>query len=172
MNMDGEDAYFMAPKDNSVVKRFAMVSVERVQDAVRSEDDANPDLKACIDAYIAKVKASNGRVINMTLDTDLPDTIGGDTPTGDDAPDTADIGTVTGVITDIRSAVIGGESVYFFALDGKPVYYSISAGDNNVVVILSKGDTITVTYKTGDGQILTAKSVEAIPAADTAAVSA
>ncbi len=172
LNMDGEATYFMALKDNSVVKSFAMVSVERVQDAVRSEDDANPDLKACIDAYIAKVKSSTGRVINMTIDADLPDAIGGDTPTGPDEPDTADIGTVTGVITDIRTAVIGGESVYFFALDSKPVYYSIAASDNNVVVILSRGDTVTITYKTGDGQILDARSLEVIPAAETPAVSA
>ena len=47
LNIDGEATYFMALKDNNVVKSYAMVSVERVQDAVRSEDDANPDLEAC-----------------------------------------------------------------------------------------------------------------------------
>ncbi len=163
LNIDGEATYFMALKDNSVVKSFAMVSVERVQDAVRSEDDANPDIEACLKAYVNKVKASSGLVLNIDYNAILPDSIGGgeSTNSGDTTSNTeSTIASVTGVITDIRTAVENGNSVYYIALDGKAVYYSMSAVDDNNVVILNVGDTVTINYKTQEGKILPAKSIK------------
>lgn len=160
LNLDGEATYFMALKDNGVVKSYAMVSVERVQDAVRSEDDANPDLEACLKAYANKIKSSG---VNIKIDYNavLPDSITGgehtDAPSGDSTQSTLE--TVTGTITDIRTAVENGNSVYYIALDSKPVYYSISASDDNTVVILSVGDKIKISYKSSSGKIIPAKSV-------------
>lgn len=163
LNIDGEATYFMALKDNSVVKSFAMVSVERVQDAVRSEDDANPDIEACLKAYVSKVKASAGLVLNIDYNAVLPDSIsGGESTNNGDTTNNAEstIASVTGVITDIRTAVENGNSVYYIALDGKAVYYSMSAVSDNNVVILNVGDTVTITYKTQDGKIIPAKSIK------------
>ncbi len=163
LNIDGEATYFMALKDNSVVKSFAMVSVERVQDAVRSENDANPDVEACLKAYVSKVKASAGLVLNIDYNAVLPDSIGGSEVSGDgnDSGNTAPtIASVTGVVTDIRTAVENGNSVYYIALDGKAVYYSMSAVQDNNVVILNVGDTVTITYKTQDGKIIPAKTIK------------
>jgi hypothetical protein len=163
LNLDGEATYFMALKDNSVVKSFAMVSVERVQDAVRSEDDANPDVEACLKAYVNKVKSSAGLVLNIDYNAVLPDSISGgeSTNNGDTTNNTeSTIASVTGVITDIRTAVENGNSVYYIALDGKAVYYSMSAVSDNNVVILNVGDTVTITYKTQEGKIIPAKSIK------------
>ncbi|MBR3789170.1 MAG: CvpA family protein [Clostridia bacterium] len=164
LNVDGEATYFMALKDNSVVKSFAMVSVERVQDAVRSEDDANPDIEACLKAYVNKVKSSAGLVLNIDYNAVLPDSISGGDSTNNsgDATDNTEstIESITGVITDIRTAVENGNSVYYIALDGKAVYYSMSAVNNNNVVILNVGDTVTITYKTQEGKIIPAKTIK------------
>ena len=151
----------MALKDNNVVKSYAMVSVERVQDAVRSEDDANPDLEACLKAYVNKVKASTKKILNIDYNAVLPDSIAGGEGAADgttDAP--TEIKTVTGVISDIRTAVVNGNSVYYIALDGNAIYYSIAAAEAENVVILNVGDTVTVTYKTAEGNIVSAKDVK------------
>ncbi|MBR0535847.1 MAG: CvpA family protein [Clostridia bacterium] len=161
LNIDGEATYFMALKDNNVVKSYAMVSVERVQDAVRSEDDANPDLEACLKAYVNKVKLSTKKILNIDYNAVLPDSIAGGESSGESAPTApAEIKSITGVISDIRTAVVNGNSVYYIALDGNKVYYSIAAAEAENVVILNKGDTVTVTYKTAEGNIVDAKSVK------------
>ncbi len=162
LNIDGEATYFMALKDNNVVKSYAMVSVERVQDAVRSEDDANPDLEACLKAYVNKVKLSTKKILNIDYNVVLPDSIGGSDSADSGSTQTApsEIKTVSGVISDIRTAVVNGNSVYYIALDGKAVYYSIAAAEAENVVILNIGDTVTVTYKTAEGNIISAKDVK------------
>lgn len=162
LNIDGEATYFMALKDNDVVKSYAMVSVERVQDAVRSEDDDNPDLEACLKAYVNKVKASTKKVLEINYNAVLPDAIGGENSGNEDSSNEsqAKIETITGVITDIRPVVINGNSVYYIAVDGQATYYSISAADDETVVILNVGDTVKISYKTSEGNIIAAKSVE------------
>lgn len=161
LNLDGEATYFMALKDSNVVKSYAMVSVERVQDAVRSEDDANPDLEACLKAYVNKTKSSINRVLNISYDAVLPDAIAGGASSGTENSDKpTELKTVSGVITDIRSAVVNGNSVYYIALDGNKTYYSISASEDDSVVILNTGDKVKISYKSAEGNILNAKSVE------------
>ena len=163
LNIDGEATYFMALKDNDVVKSYAMVSVERVQDAVRSENDANPDLEACLKSYVAKVKSSTKKVLEITYDAILPDALtGGESTDGETGTENkpAKIETVSGAITDIRTAVVNGNSIYYIALDGGKTYYSISASEDDSVVILNVGDTVKISYKTAEGTIVTAKSVE------------
>ena len=163
LNIDGEATYFMALKDNDVVKSYAMVSVERVQDAVRSENDANPDLEACLKSYVAKVKSSTKKVLEITYDAILPDALtGGESTDGETGTENkpAKIETVSGAITDIRTAVVNGNSIYYIALDGGKTYYSISASEDDSVVILNVGDTVKISYKTAEGTIVTAKSIE------------
>ncbi|MGN1316557.1 MAG: CvpA family protein [Acutalibacteraceae bacterium] len=161
LNLDGEATYFMALKDNNVVKSYAMVSVERVQDAVRSEDDANPDLEACLKSYVNKVKSSTKKVLDISYDAILPDALaGGESGETGESQTPAKLETVSGVITDIRSAVVDGNSIYYIALDGNKTYYSVSASDDDSVVILNTGDKVKISYKSAEGNIISAKSVE------------
>ena len=65
-----------------------------------------------------------------------------------------------GTIADIRSAVLDGNSYYFIQLIGEDTYYSVSAVEQPLAVILNKGDQVVITYKTGEGSILDGVSVE------------
>ena len=67
--------------------------------------------------------------------------------------------TAEGTIADIRSAVQDGNSVYYIQLIGAEPYYSIAAADAPLAVILSNGDQVTITYRPGEGPILSAIDV-------------
>ena len=42
----------------------------------------------------------------------------------------------------------------FLELDGKGVYYSIKASDEEMVVIMSKGDSVTTTHEESTAKII------------------
>ena len=137
LNISGEPTYFMSLKDSSnLVKRFAMVNVQNYQVVVTGETIAQ-----CTEAYVKSLKQNN---INIKVDLDK---IENETESneGSDIPEEETV-TVKGVVEDIRSAVMGGESVYFIKLEGKSTYYSISASDEQSVVILNKGEKVTIKY--------------------------
>ena len=77
-------------------------------------------------------------------------------------------GSVSGSITEIRSAVMGGDSFYFLRLAGGDVYYRISASACELAVILNVGDDVRIDFNAGEGSILEAVGVEriAVAAAD------
>ena len=84
----------------------------------------------------------------------------------DTEPSASDQGEVTGVIADLRSAVMDGNTWYYLQLSDGTVYYTISAAEAPEAVILNVGDTVTVKYAEGKGSILQAYSVaKAVPAA-------
>ena len=147
LNINGEATYFMALKDNNVVKSYAMVSVERVQDAVRSPNDDDPDIVACLRSYEQTI-AANGIYLNFNYEG-----VSSDNPI-------AVYDTFSGTVEDIRSAVISGNTVYYIKLSGSDAYYSISASDFNDVVVLNVGDAVTVTFEKADTKIISAQSVK------------
>lgn len=150
LNISGEPTYFMSLKDkDNLVKRYAMVNVENYQVVVTGTTIAE-----CTDAYVKKLKQNN---INIDVDIDKIE----DATNNENTTPEAETKKVKGAITDIRTAVMGGESVYFIELDDKGVYYSIKASDNAMVVILNKGETITVTVDAdAKGDIIDAISVK------------
>ena len=150
LNISGEPTYFMSLKDkDNLVKRYAMVNVENYQVVVTGTTIAE-----CTDAYVKKLKQNN---ININVDIDKIE----DATNNENTTPETETKKVKGAITDIRTAVMGGESVYFIELDDKGVYYSIKASDNAMVVILNKGETITVTVDAdAKGDIIDAISVK------------
>ena len=62
----------------------------------------------------------------------------------------ADTQEATGVLTDIRTAVIDGNSRYYLRLQGGSVYYVLSAADAPQVVTLNTGDRVTITHAASD----------------------
>ncbi len=146
LNISGEPTYFMSLKDaDSLVKRYAMVNVENYQVVVTGTTIAE-----CMDAYVKKLKQNN---INIDVDIDEIENATNNNEGESTTPETELI-TVKGAITDIRTAVMNGESVYFLELDDKGVYYSIKASDEEMVVIMSKGDKVTITHKESDSKII------------------
>lgn len=140
LNISDEPTYFMALKDGAqLVKMYAMVNVGDYQITATGST-----VKACQNAY-EQLLMENGITVTEVL------------PEEDDS----ELENVSGVVTDLRSAVINGNTVYFLALEGhEGVYYSISAGTEPMAVLLNPGDAVTVGYvPIESGSIVQAKTL-------------
>ncbi|MBE6775903.1 MAG: CvpA family protein [Ruminococcaceae bacterium] len=160
LNISGQPTYFMSLKDaDSLVKRFAMVNVQNYQVAVTGVTIAE-----CMEEYVEKLEHNNIRI-----DVDIEDIIDAtDTEnqqSGAVTPAEKDV-TVKGEITDIRTAVMNGESVYYIELGESGIYYTVKASDEPAVVIMNKGQTVKITYSAAEdseepekGDIVAAKEI-------------
>lgn len=129
LNVGGQPTYFMAMKDAAeLVKKYAMVNVQQYQ--IVSTGDT---VAQCEQNYLAML-SQNGVV--------------------DGNASLSGTETAEGAIAEIRSAVLDGNTVYFIRLVGSDMFYSISAVDQPLAVILNDGDQVTVTYRPGEGSIL------------------
>lgn len=144
LNIADQPSYFMALKDAAgLVKMYAMVNVSQYQ----------------IVATGGSVAECESNYRQMLARYNLIDP-------ADTEPSASDQGEVTGVIADLRSAVMDGNTWYYLQLSDGTVYYTISAAEAPEAVILNVGDTVTVKYAEGEGSILQAYSVaKAVPAA-------
>ena len=131
LNINGQPTYFMALKDDSnLVKQYAMVNVQQHQIVA-----IGPTVLACEENYIKRL-ADNDIAI----------------PTNTEK--------ITGMVEDIRTAVIGGNTHYYVKLSGAPTYYSISAGVSPNAALINVGDQIVVKYTDTDTRIKMAQSFE------------
>lgn len=151
LNISGQPTYFLALKgDSTLVKKYAMVNVYNVNNVVVGDT-----LKECMDSY-TKLMEEKG----VDLDVDMSginEGENGNTPQQQEKPKTQ---AVSGVIADIRTAVKGGESFYYVKLESGAAYYAVKAADAEAVVILNKGDTVTVTIPTdAKGDIIAASAI-------------
>ena len=60
---------------------------------------------------------------------------------------------VTGVVTDIRSAVMNGNTMYFVRLEGGDTWFSASAAEVPALVLLNVGDQVRINYVVSAGGI-------------------
>ena len=142
LNIADQPSYFMALKDAAgLVKMYAMVNVSQYQIVATGATVAD-----CESNYRLML-ARNGLIDQGDIDI---------TPSGQ--------GQVTGTIAEIRSAVVDGNTWYYLRLQDGTVYYAISAADDKNAVILSVGDSVTITFTEGDERILSAYSVTAAKA--------
>lgn len=119
LNIAGEPTYFIPLKDaTNLVKSYAMVNVAQYQVVATGSTVSD-----CEQKYI-QLLANKG----ITTEEELPRT------------------EVSGVISDIRTAVMDGNSYYFIQLEGDPTYYAISAAENPLAVILNVGDQVTIQH--------------------------
>lgn len=152
LNIGGEPTYFLSLKDpkNQIVQQYALINVANYNN--NKMGVTGTDLSKCLASYIDSLKEKG-----ITVDINPDDVV---TPGTDDTPSVTDKLTASGVIEDIRTAVKSGESYYYIKLSSNPAYFSISASKEEGVVILNKGDTVTVTYS-GEGSIISADKIEA-----------
>lgn len=151
LNIDGVPTYFMPLKDSSnLVKMYAMINVGQYSIGAYATS-----LKDCIDNYAAELKKNNIAVEVSTENiTESTDSGEGETPA---EPTTID---VTGKITEIRTAVINGNSVYYIKLDASASYYSIKAADFEKVVTYNVNDTVTISVEKNEGAIIPVTEVK------------
>lgn len=148
LNIGGEPTYFLSLKDDSnIVQQYALINVAQYNN--NKMGATGTDLSKCLASYISALKESGIKVdIN-------PDEVVDPTPVEPEKT----LLTASGTIADIRTAVIGGNSYYYIKLDSVSAYFSIAASADETVVILNKGDSVTVSYE-GTGAIIEAESVK------------
>lgn len=170
LNIGGEPTYFLSLKDvssgSNIVQQYALINVKQYNNNKMGANGT--DIAACLASYISALEDSG---IEVDLDADEVAAAIEETTTASDKTEdstssenaetesavTGD--TATGKITDIRTAVKGGESYYYIKLDSGDSYYSISASDDEKVVILNKGDSVTITFS-GSGSIRKATAIK------------
>lgn len=136
LNISGQPTYFMALKDSSsLVKMYAMVNVQQYQIVATGNTVAD-----CESTYIALLSRNNISVTGASAIEEQYETH-------------------TGVIADIRYAVVEGNTIAYIRLEGERVYYAISAASENLVVLLNIGDRVTITAADSDGEIIYASSI-------------
>ena len=144
LNISGQPTYFMSLKDDaSLVKHYAMVNVQNYQVVATGKTIAE-----CTENYANLLAQSN---VNIKVDIDkIKDDTDKNGQNADEKPSVSTV-TVKGVVSDIRTAVMGGESYYFVKLEKGKTYYKVSASSNEAVVILNIGDSVSFTYVKGAG---------------------
>lgn len=139
LNISGEPTYFMSLKDSdSLVKRYAMVNVQNYQVV-----STGATIAECTKDYVDTLKMNN-----IKIDVDINEIENATNNTDVEAvePD-AELIVQEGIIDDIRTAVIGGDSVYYISLENDNSYFSIKASDEEGVVILNIGDSVKISYE-------------------------
>ena len=136
LNIAGEPTYFIPLKDaTELVKSYAMVNVAQYQLVAVAGS-----VSQCEQVYIDLLSQRG-----IVSEEERPET------------------QISGVVDDLRSAVLEGSTYYFLRLEGGEVYYAVSASENPVAVLLNLGDKVTIGHavQTGDedASILSAYSL-------------
>lgn len=131
LNIAGEPTYFMSLKDNSdLVKMYAMVNVGQYNLVA-----TGPTVAQCESKYVGMLTELGFDLSG--LENKLPELSQNE---------------VTGVIAEIRSAVLDGNTQYFIRLKDNPVFYSMKASADPQVVILNVGDSVTLQAAPPEGE--------------------
>ena len=139
LNIADEPTYFMALKDQAgLVKMYAMVNVQKYQ-VVATGDT----IKECEQSY-REILVENGIIEagEVNVETEQPDVV---------VPETEVI-TVSGVILEIYSLTVDGDSSLYVKLNGSDnsdCYYwiNLTEGRNVTALNYQVGDTIEVVYE-------------------------
>ncbi|MDE6156203.1 MAG: chloride channel protein, partial [Eubacterium sp.] len=168
LGIDGTPTYFMSLYgDSNTVKGYAFVSLEDktvvgtgLLDVAKSDAKAlNSALENYIDALQEKGVADDVDKDNIIVDeNELGSSDNNTTDTPDTNTPNTDVSTVTGEVTDIKSSVNDGNTVYYLQIEGK--YYYIKVTDAMEVLLISNGDTITVEFEDSDDTFIPATSVK------------
>lgn len=160
LNIEDQPTYFMSLYgDSYTVKGYALVNLDDktivgtgLLDVEKSDAGA---LNAAVENYIAALKAKN--IVDESADADdyKVDSSGADSVVGSDE---TPVNTISGEITDIKTSVNDGNTVYYLQIDGK--YYYIAVNDCMDVLLMNVGDTVTVTYDTDSQTFVKASSVK------------
>lgn len=146
LNIANQPTYFMSLKgEDGLVKMYAMVNVQQYSIVATGGTVA-----ACEISY-RQALAENKLIEKDDMEV-MP----------------SDQEQITGTISEIRSAVLEGNSYYFLRLEGSGSFYAVNAAENPLAVILNVGDQVEITYQKGNGGSILAGSTVTHPREDDA----
>ena len=133
LNISEQPTYFMALKDAAgLVKMYAMVNVSQYQIV------SNGGTVAECEANYRKMLSNNGLI---------------DPDDAEVRPSDEKLVEITGVVREIRSAVMDGNTCYYVLLEGQDTWLSGFAADVPQLVLLNVGDQVRVKYTASAGGI-------------------
>ncbi len=171
LDIDNQPTYFMSLYgDSNTVKGYALVNLDDktivgtgLLDEMKSDAKA---LNAAVENYVQAMKDKGKIDSDVNVDDYLvsDNASGGQSQTtqqGDiqQSASTAESGKITGKVESVKTSVNDGNTYYYLEIDGK--YYYIAAKDCMDVLLISAGDTVTVTPgEESNGVFVAASNVE------------
>ncbi len=164
LGIQDKPTYFMSLYGTSnTVKGYAFVSLEdKTVVGTGLLDTAKSDARALNNAVANYIDALKDKgAVNQNVNTndvlvDEKDMAGSENDGADNTEN--QLKTITGEVTDIKNSVNDGNTVYYLQIQGK--YYYIKVTDAMEVLLISKGDTVTVAFdKNSGGSFIPASSV-------------
>lgn len=161
LNIDNQPTYFMSfYGDDYTVKGYAYVNLKDktivgycVMEGEYSKK--NVCLKKAKDNYESALN-KEGIVSEEEIEENANEDAEKETEA--QAPEeNSDAKSVTGKVTDIKTSVNDGNTVYYLQVDGK--YYYIAVNDCMEVLLLEKGDEVTISFSSDKGNFVKATSV-------------
>ncbi len=166
LDIEGQPTYFMSLYgDSYTVKGYALVNLDDktivgtgLLDVAKSDAKA---LNAAVENYIDALKDKGKVDKTANADEYKVDENAEQQTVVDDAENTEPAedktAKVEGEITDIKTSVNDGNTVYYLQVNGK--YYFIKVTDAMDVLLLKKGDKVEITFDSADGNFIPAKTV-------------
>ncbi len=129
LKVENQPTYLVSLKDSGgLVKMYAMVNVEKYQ--IVATGTSIPDT---LSEY-KKLLRDNGASVSSSESEEI-----------------------TGIIEDIRTAIMDGNSIYFIKLKDQPHYYLLDILENKKVSLLTIGDQIKLTAEKSNDDVIPAR---------------
>lgn len=165
LDIEGQPTYFMSLYgDSYTVKGYALVNLDDktvvgtgLLDTEKSDANA---LNAAVENYIAALKDKNIVDESASAEDYKVDDKKEETPENKPANNNekTDSNTVVGEITDIKTSVNNGNTVYYLQVNSK--YYYIAVNDCMEVLLMNKGDKVTITIEKDADTFVKATSIK------------
>jgi len=134
INISGQPTYFLSLKDDSkVVQGYAMVNVAQYNKI----KVWGKTLTECTNLYVQALRDNGITAVKPDVVID---------PEGEQ--------TVTGAISDIRTAVVNGNTTYYIRLNNAGPYYTITVAQTPEVVLYGDGTVVSVTCFPTDSRMI------------------
>ncbi|MBQ7740602.1 MAG: CvpA family protein [Eubacterium sp.] len=151
LDIEGQPTYFMSFfGEKYTIKGYALVNLADKTIVGRGVyDEEGSDIKAlnaAVENYINAMKDKN--IVGKNADADdykADENAEAQQESAAGSKAEAKSETVEGAITDIKTSVNDGNTVYYLQVDGK--YYYIKVTDCMDVLLMNKGDKVKVTYE-------------------------
>ena len=167
LDIEGQPSYFMSLYgDAYTIKGYALVNLDdKTLVGTGLVDVQKTDIKAlnaAVENYIDALKDKglidqNADADDYKADETADEKAEEKTEPAEDKTDSESL-TVKGKITDIKTTVNDGNTVYYLQVKGK--YYYIKAVDSMNVILLKTGDTVTITYEKEADDFIEATAVK------------